>query len=122
MVVMASSLAVMPVAHTFWPVIVTACLLGFGNGIGSGMVMTLGADFSPDVGRAAFLGVWRQLGDTGATFGPLALSGVTAAVGLPGAVALSAVPGFTAAVMLAYWPARLTRKGWVGGPRPSSDV
>lgn len=75
MVVMASSLAVMPVAHTFWPVIVTACLLGFGNGIGSGMVMTLGADFSPDVGRAAFLGVWRQLGDTGATFGPRALSG-----------------------------------------------
>lgn len=112
MLFMAAALAVMPLAHTFWPVAVVACVLGFGNGIGSGMVMTLGADFSPDAGRAAFLGVWRQLGDTGATVGPLALSGVTALAGLPVAIVLNAVIGLAAAGMLAYWPARLVREGW----------
>lgn len=118
MVIMALSLAAMPLAHTFWPVLVAACALGFGNGIGSGMVMTLGADFSPDVGRAAFLGVWRQLGDTGATLGPLVLSGVTAGIGLPAAVALNAILGLAAAAMLAYWPPRLVREGTSAAARP----
>ena len=39
-----------------------ALLLGFGNGLGSGIVMTLGADFAPARGRAEFLGVWRLVG------------------------------------------------------------
>ncbi len=38
-----------------------ACLavMGVANGLGSGIVMTLGADAAPAHGRAAFLGVWR---------------------------------------------------------------
>ena len=76
----------LPFAHTFAAVLAASCALGFGNGIGSGMVMTLGADFSPDVGRAPFLGLWRQLSDTGSTIGPLALAGMTALAGLSAAV------------------------------------
>ena len=121
MVLMAAALAVMPYAHATAAVLAVSCVLGFGNGIGSGMVMTLGADFSPDAGRASFLGLWRQLGDTGATLGPLALSGVTALAGLPLAVAANAVLGLAAAGMLAYWPARLIREGWgPGGPPPGA--
>ena len=55
-------------------------MLGFGNGIGSGMIMTLGADYSPAVGRAQFLGVWRLLADLGSTSGPALLSAATARV------------------------------------------
>ena len=50
-----------------------------GNGLGSGIVMTLGADAAPVLGRAQFLGGWRLCGDIGSTGGPL-LVGVVAAV------------------------------------------
>ena len=43
--------------------------IGFGNGIGSGMIMTLGADYSPIAGRAHFLGLWRLIVDIGSTGG-----------------------------------------------------
>ena len=112
MAIMGLSLLAMPLAHAFASVTLVSCVLGFGNGIGSGMVMTLGADFSPDAGRATFLGLWRQLGDTGATLGPLVLSGVTAVAGLAPAVLVSAIFGFCAAAILGVWPARLEREGW----------
>ena len=59
-----------------------AMLMGFGNGIGSGIVMTLSADVSPEMGGPTFLGLWRELSDTGQGIGPLILSGVTAVAGL----------------------------------------
>lgn len=112
MLLMAAAMFVLPFTHTALAVGAAACALGFGNGIGSGLVMTLGADFSPDAGRAAFLGLWRQLSETGATVGPLALSGLTAVAGLPAAVTANALLGFAAAGVLAYWPSRLVREGW----------
>ena len=60
-------------------------LIGFGNGLGSGIVMTLGADFSPDVGRAQFLGAWRVCGDIGTAGGPLLASAAIFAISLAGA-------------------------------------
>ena len=121
MLIMAAALVALPFAHTFAAVLAASCALGFGNGIGSGMVMTLGADFSPDVGRAPFLGLWRQLSDTGSTIGPLALSGMTALAGLSAAVVVNATFGVLAAAMLAYWPAKLMRAGW-GAARPEPDA
>ena len=121
MLIMAAALVALPFAHTFAAVLAASCALGFGNGIGSGMVMTLGADFSPDVGRAPFLGLWRQLSDTGSTIGPLALSGMTALAGLSAAVVVNAIFGVLAAAMLAYWPAKLMRAGW-GAARPEPDA
>ena len=49
-------------------------VLGFGNGIGSGIVMRLGADSAPHDDRTRFLGIWRMLVDLGASGGPLLLS------------------------------------------------
>lgn len=115
MTIMAIALLLMPLAHSMASATVISSLLGFGNGIGSGMVMTLGADFSPDDGRATFLGLWRQLGDTGTTLGPLALSGITAFAGLSPAVIVSAAFGFLGAGMLGVWPSRLEKQGWGRG-------
>ena len=54
---------------------------GIGNGLGSGIVLALGADLSPAGERSRFLGVWRLVVDSGALVGPL----LTAAVASLGA-------------------------------------
>ena len=106
MVVMGLSLLAIPLTSGAVSLTVVSCILGFGNGIGAGMVMTLGADYSPDIGRAQFLGIWRELSDLGAVGGPALLSGVTAAVALGPAIAATGVVGLMAAgVLWKYVPA-----------------
>lgn len=78
-----------------------ALLLGIGNGMGSGVVMTLGADVAPAADRAAFLGAWRLLYDAGSAAGPLGLSAGAALGSLAGGV--WAMAGFSAAAALALW-------------------
>lgn len=55
-----------------------ALLIAVGNGLGSGIVMTLGADAAPIGARAQFLGGWRLFGDLGNAAGPLLVSLVSA--------------------------------------------
>ncbi len=80
--IMAVALFLLPFTHGMASFMAVAMLLGFGNGIGSGIVMTLGADYSPVHGRAKFLGLWRLMADTGAMGGPILLSGMLAVAGL----------------------------------------
>ena len=40
-------------------------VIGFGNGLGAGTMMTLGADLAPPGAREEFLGVWRLIGIRG---------------------------------------------------------
>ena len=54
-------LVVLPLTTSLVGVAAVALLMGVGNGLGSGIVMTLGADAAPAVGRAPFLGLWRLL-------------------------------------------------------------
>ena len=100
MIIMGLSMMAIPLTHTAVLLCTVACVLGFGNGIGSGMVMTLGADFSPDLGRAQFLGIWRELSDTGATVGPAVLSAVTAVTALAAGVVASGTFGLLAAAVM----------------------
>ncbi|MDA8282114.1 MAG: MFS transporter [Actinomycetota bacterium] len=67
-----------PFSHTFWTLFAVALVIGFGNAMGSGIVMTMGADLSPAVGRASFLAVWRLISDGGTAAGPLVDSAVVA--------------------------------------------
>lgn len=67
-----------PTAHSFTALAVVAGLLGLGNGLGSGIVMTIGADLSPVVGRAEFLGVWRFVADLGTAGGPFVVAAAAA--------------------------------------------
>lgn len=74
---------------------IVAAVLGLGNGLGNGVVMTLGADVTPSHGRAEFLASWRLLHDGGMFAGPLVIATVTS-VSLAlasGAVGLLAVTG-----------------------------
>jgi MFS family permease len=90
----------MTTTHSAVTLTLAAMLMGFGNGIGSGIVMTLSADVSPEIGRPTFLGLWRELSDTGQGVGPLILSGVTAVAGLVAGILVSGLVGFAAATVL----------------------
>ena len=99
-VVLGLSFVLMTTTHSAAALTLAAMLMGFGNGIGSGIVMTLSADVSPEIGRPTFLGLWRELSDTGQGVGPLILSGVTAIAGLVAGVIVSGLVGFAAAAVL----------------------
>ncbi|MET0780171.1 MAG: MFS transporter [Microbacterium sp.] len=71
-----------------------AAVLGVGNGLSSGILLTLGADVAPRADPAPFLGSWRTLTDAGGAISPLLVSAITAvsslsiATGFVGGVAL----------------------------------
>jgi MFS family permease len=109
MLIIGVAMTLTPFTHSATTLLLASLLIGFGNGIGSGMIMTLGADYSPVVGRAHFLGLWRLMSDIGSTGGPALLSGVTAALSLAIGVWCTGVLAFAAAAVLWYWIPRTER-------------
>ncbi|MEW1951375.1 MFS transporter [Pseudarthrobacter sp902506025] len=107
---MGTALLLIPLTGSFVGLLLAALLIGFGNGISSGLVMTLGADFSPDRGRGQFLGLWRFMADAGSTGGPVLLSGVTALASLGPGIAATGVLGFAAAAVFAVVIPRLKHR------------
>jgi MFS family permease len=106
MLTMAVGLAVLPLAHTAPALAVVAAVLGVGNGMGSGIVMTLGADVAPADVRPTFLSVWRLFQDTGDALGPLVLSAGAALGSLAAGVWATAALGAGSAAALARWVPR----------------
>lgn len=85
--------------------IAAAIFLSLANGIGSGILMTLGADLADKRDPAPFLGAWRFTGGIGSAGAPLAIAGITAVVSLPVAAAAMGVLSFLGAgVLLRYVP------------------
>ena len=103
MVIMGLAMMLMPLAQGAVALLLASLLIGFGNGIGSGMIMTLGADYSPAAGRAHFLGIWRLLADIGSSSGPALLSALTAALSLAAGIGATGLLGLAAAGVLWYW-------------------
>jgi MFS family permease len=104
--IMGVSFILMPLTHGATTLLLVAMMMGFGNGCGSGIVMTLAADTAPAIGRLTFLGVYRELADAGSGIGPLVLSGVTAAAGRGAGRVVSGGFGFAAAAALWVWAPR----------------
>lgn len=106
--------------------IVVAMFLSLSNGIGAGILMTLGADLADRRNPAPFLGAWRFTNDTGGAISPLLVSGLTALVSLPFAVGALGVLGLAGAVMMRIYVPRYITAGGAGRaprtpgePRPS---
>lgn len=89
----------LPFAHSFGTLLAAAGLIAFGNGIGSGSMMTLGADLAPKETRGEFLGVWRLIGDVGHSGGPLLVGQVADLVTLPMAAWAIAAAGLSAGLV-----------------------
>jgi len=108
MLVLGSALVALPLTHSLGGLIVVAIVMGLGNGIGSGILMTLGADAAPPAIRSQFLGVWRLIQDSGYAAGPFVVS-TGAALGslAAGIIGIGAV-GLAGAGALARWVPRWT--------------
>ena len=81
-------------------------VLGVGNGLSSGILLTLGADVAPRADPAPFLGSWRTLTDGGGAIAPLIVTGVTALLSLSAATGVVGVIGLLGAVAFVRWVPR----------------
>ena len=85
--------------------IAAAAIMALSNGIGSGILMTLGADLADQNNPAPFLGAWRFTGDAGAAAAPVALAALTAAASIAFASGVLGIIGLIGAgVLLRYVP------------------
>ncbi|MFZ7088264.1 MFS transporter [Curtobacterium sp. RRHDQ10] len=90
--------------------VAVAMLMSLANGVGSGILMTLGADLAPRGHPAPFLGAWRFTGDFGSAVAPLVISGVTAVATIAVASTVMGVLGIVGAgILLRYVPRYLPR-------------
>ena len=103
MVLLGTSLILVPLTATTAGLLLVGLLMGVGNGMSSGLVMTLGADLAPPGQRPVFLGIWRMFSDSGNGVGPFVIAGITAAATLGvGIIAMGAV-ALLGAGWLGYW-------------------
>jgi MFS family permease len=106
MAVLGLAFLALPLTSSAMTLSVVAILMGVGNGMGSGLVMTLGADASPVIGRQEFLGVWRLCADVGMASGPLVLGVVAATSGLASAAVVVGAVGLTGVMAMHRWVPR----------------
>jgi MFS family permease len=97
----ALGILLVPFTRSFAGLLFAATVVGLGNGIGAGSMMTLGSDLAPRERRAEFLGIWRLLGDAGQAASPVVVGGVAQLFVLPAAAAIIACSGFLASAVFA---------------------
>ena len=93
-------MAMVPFAGDFGWLLVVSLVIGLGNGLGSGTMMTLGADLAPTESRGEFLGLWRFVGDFGSAGGPLVVGHIAQIAGLSTAPLIVAGIGLLGAAIL----------------------
>jgi len=115
MIVLGLGFLLLPLTSGATSVGLVAALMGLGNGISSGVVLTLGADASPSQDRAQFLAGWRLCSDLGNAAGPLVISAVSALATLAAAAVTMGLITWAGSAWLIKWvPAyapRLYRPG-----------
>lgn len=98
-------LALLPVREV-WGLLAVGMLMSIANGLGSGIVMTLGADLAPRENPTAFLGAWRLAADAGSACSPLLLSALAALADLGAAAVVMGALGLAGAWTLWRWTPR----------------
>jgi MFS family permease len=109
LILLSVGMAMVPLTSDFASLLLVGLFLGFANGLGSGINMTLGSDLSPELGRSQFFGLWRLVSDLGTAGGPLLVAVVTSLASLGAApVAVACVGLLGAGVMWKAVPETLT--------------
>ncbi len=103
LLVLGLGMVLLPLTHGFAAVAAVSTVMGVGNGLGSGIVQTLGADAAPVAGRAQFLSAWRFLSLIGQNGAPLLVSAVTVVASLGVACVVLGVVVLAGAPLLARW-------------------
>ena len=95
-----AGMALIPLTTGFGSLLVAALVIGLGNGIGAGTMMTLGADLAPSNARGEFLGIWRFIGDGGHAGGSLVVGSLGDLLGITSTPFVIAGVGVLAAAIL----------------------
>lgn len=90
-------LVLLPFTFNLLTLFLAGMLLGLGNGLGSGAMITTGSDLAPRRGRSEFLGAWNLVGDLGTTSGPLVVGGLAEMIPLAQTGWIIALAGLAAA-------------------------
>lgn len=96
-----TAMALIPFTTGYYQFLAAALMIGFGNGLGSGTMMTLGADLAPPDSMGEYLGVWRLIGDTGQTTAPIVAGTIADVLGLYAATFVIGLTGIAAAAVFA---------------------
>jgi MFS family permease len=112
MVLYSAGLALLPLVGGFYSLLAVAVLLGLANGIGTGVVMIIGADLARASGRhGQFLGLWRLIGDVGISSAPLLAGTIVSSAGLAAASLTVAGVGVAGALVMAFAVVETLRAG-----------
>jgi MFS family permease len=82
----ALGLVLIPFTQNVWGLSLVALVVGFGNGLGSGSMMTMATDLAPDDLRSEFISLWRLMGDFGTSTAPLIAGAIASALTLTPAI------------------------------------
>ena len=101
-VIQALGMALVPLSGGVVGLALAGAVIGLGNGIGSGTMMTIASDLAPRDTVGEFLGVWRLIGDAGGMGGPVAVGAIADALTLETATLVIALIGLGAAATFAF--------------------
>jgi MFS family permease len=121
MVLIGGGMMCLPLSTGVLSLTLMAVVMGIGNGVGSGIMMTLGADAAPADGRVRFLGLWRFVSDSGNASGPVLVSVVATVWTLAAAIVAMGAIGLLAAGALARWTSRYSPYATPSSVRPHRD-
>ncbi len=80
--IMGTGMVLVPLTDSYLTLMAVASIIGIGQGIGAGTMMTLGADLAPPGRTGEFLGLWRLIGDSGHAVAPMAIGAIADIIGL----------------------------------------
>ena len=85
------------------------CVMVFslGNGLGSGIILTIASDIAPKKSPAPFLGAWRFSADVGAGLAPIGVAAITAAFSLSVAAGAMGILGLFGVFLFTRYIPRL---------------
>jgi MFS family permease len=125
-VLLGVGLVVLPLTSTLGAVAAVAAVMAVGNGLGSGIVMTLGADAAPADGRAPFLGVWRLISLVGHNGAALVVGALAALASIGVASVAVGLLTLAGGAWLRRWLPRYDPRAGsspgVRGPEPGADA
>ncbi len=106
MAVLGLAFLLLPLTRDVSSMAAVALLMGVGNGMSSGIIMTISSDAAPAGGRGQFLAAFRVISDTGMMAGPFLIGAVAAASALVPAILAAGAVGGLASLALARWVPR----------------
>ena len=108
--VMGLGMFLVAISDSWQLLLVASAVLGVGNGLGSGALMTLGVDLAPADRISEFLGAWRAVGEVGELAGSVLPGQFGDSVGFEnGSMILGAIGIFGGLLILLFVPETLQK-------------